>query len=283
MSAPVDNWSMERDTLSAAAAVALLRASSGEHLTETGELEALIGPERLSPARTAELVSAVRHLQAMQTRLQRRTQELSALLSTARELVQLHDVDTVLSRLVQRAHDIIGTDVTYLSEIEPENGGMRVRHSMGTISEEFRDLLVPAGKGLASKVVEARAPVWVSWYVDMDEAPRDPGIDAAVEAEGLAAFLGVPMVVGDEILGALFACNRFSHDFTPDQISLLSAFADHAAVALNSARMLRSTERAAQRAEDAYRELAAHVSHMEKASEVHETLTSAVVAGGSID
>ncbi|OUZ12313.1 hypothetical protein BHE97_02490 [Aeromicrobium sp. PE09-221] len=266
--------------LSVDAVLTLLQAAAADRPAD--DLDQVLRQEGLDGGRREEIVRVVRRIQGSYAHLQRRTQELAALFSTARELVQLHDVDTVLQRLVERAHDLIGTDVTYLSETTDASGGMAVRHSVGTVSEPFRNLFVPAGKGLASKVVEARAPVWVSRYVDMSEAPRDPGIDAAVAAEGLVSFLGVPLVVGDEVLGALFACNRFSHDFTPDQIILLSAFADHAASVLNSARLLRRSHEAAERAEQAYAELEDHVASVERASVVHERLTSVVVSGGGI-
>lgn len=285
MSAPseVEDPSGSDDQVSVETVVALLSASAADHALPEADLERLVRAEGLDAGQSEQIVDAARRLHGAHTHLQRRTQELAALFSTARELVQLHDVDTVLQRLVERAHDIIGTDVTYLSEIEPPSGGLRVRHSVGTVSAPFRDLIVPSGKGLASKVVEGRAPVWVARYEDMDAAPRDPGIDAAVATEGLVSFLGVPMAVGEEILGALFACNRFSHDFTPDQVVLLSAFADHAAAVLNSARLLHRSHEATQQAERAYEELAEHVAQMERASLVHESMTAAVVAGGSIE
>ncbi len=266
--------------LSVDAVLTLLQAAAADRPAD--DIDQVLRREGLDSGRHDEIVRVVRRIQGSYAHLQRRTQELAALFSTARELVQLHDVDTVLQRLVERAHDLIGTDVTYLSETTDAFGGMAVRHSVGTVSEPFRHLFVPAGKGLASKVVEARAPVWVSRYIDMSEAPRDPGIDAAVAAEGLVSFLGVPLVVGDEVLGALFACNRFSYDFTPDQIILLSAFADHAASVLNSARLLRRSHEAAERAERAYAELEDHVASVERASVVHERLTSVVVSGGGI-
>jgi len=215
-------------------------------------------------------------------RLQRRTAELEALFSTARELVRLRDVDEILRRLVQRAHELMGTDVTYLSEIEPGGHDLRVRHSAGTVTPEFRDLLVPAGFGLASKVATTRAPAWVARYETMQEAPHDPSIDSAVAAEGLVSFLGVPLAVGDEVLGALFASNRFGHDFTPDQVLLLSAFADHAAAVLHTARILEESAAATARAEEAVRELEKHLTATELASAIHEELTSAVMSGGTV-
>lgn len=273
---------VEDDRLSADTVLELLKAANSEHQEALRALDDRVRAEGISPENSRQVTNAVRQLQSTRSHLRRRSQELTGLLATARELVQLHDVVTVLSRLVQRAHELIGTDVTYLAETEPGADGMRVRHSVGTVTEIFRDLFVPAGKGLANKVVEARAPVWVARYDDMVAAPRDPSIDCAVEAEGLVSFLGVPMMVGEEIIGALFACNRFDHEYTPEQIALLSAFADHAALALNSARLLSTSALAAKRAEAAYRELADHVSDMERANRVHETLTAAAVAGGSI-
>lgn len=276
------NGSTEPDRLSTNTVVELLRAANSDQNDIMRALDDRLRSEGISAERSRQVVDAVRQLQNTRSHLRRRSQELTALLATARELVQLHDVGTVLSRLVQRAHELIGTDVTYLAETEAGADGMRVRHSVGTVTENFRDLFVPGGKGLANKVVEARAPVWVARYDDMIAAPRDPSIDSTVEAEGLVSFLGVPMMVGEEIIGALFACNRFDHEYTPEQIALLSAFADHAALALNSARLLGNSELAAERAEVAYRELADHVTDMERTNRVHKTLTAAVVAGGSI-
>ncbi|NYD53845.1 helix-turn-helix domain-containing protein [Microbacterium pseudoresistens] len=230
----------------------------------------------------AALLAAVHESQILGARLRRRTAELEALFSTARELVRLQDVNDVLRRLVQRAHDLMGTDVTYLSEVEVGTQDLIVRHSVGTVTPEFRDLLVPAGYGLASRVVQTREPVWVSRYETMQLARRDSRIDAAVVAEGLVSFLGVPLAVGDEVLGALFACNRFPHESSPDEVLLLSAFADHAAAVLHSVRVLASAETATLRAEEAYQELEKHLSATELAGAVHEELTSAVISGGTV-
>ena len=70
--------------------------------------------------------------------MRRRANELEALFSTARELVRLQDVDEVLGRLVERAHQLMGTDVTYLSEVENAGGDLRVRHSVGTVTPGMR-------------------------------------------------------------------------------------------------------------------------------------------------
>lgn len=255
------------------------RAEPGERMTT---LAALLADADVAATEVEELLASVRESQQLTARLRRRGAELEALFSTARELVRLQDVTDVLRRLVDRAHGLMGTDVTYLSEVENAQGDLRVRYSAGTVTAEFRDLVVPAGFGLASLIAHTREPAWVRSYPRMADAPHDPAIDAAVEQEGLVSFLGVPLAVGDEVLGALFACNRFAHDFTPEQVLLLSAFADHAAAVLHSARVLAESAAARAHAETAYRESEKLLAATQLVGGIHEELTAAVISGGTL-
>ncbi|GAA3666428.1 helix-turn-helix domain-containing protein [Microbacterium marinilacus] len=264
---------LARDLLAAA------RAAPG---AATDSLRARLDDTGVDRETTDAVIAAVQESRLHTAHLRQRAVELEALFSTARDLVRLQDVDAVLRRLVERAHELMGTDVTYLSEREPETSALRVRHSAGTVTPEFRDLLVPSGIGLASRIARTREPTWVPRYATMQEAPHHASIDAAVAGEGLVAFLGVPLAVGDEVLGVLFACNRFAHDFTPEEVLLLSAFADHAAAVLHSARVIAERAAATDRAEDAYRRLEAHLAATETASAIHEELIAAVISGGSV-
>src|SRR5690606_25455070 len=133
--------------------LAAASAAPGDPLPRLREL--LVGTD------AEEVLREVAAAQAGHARLRRRAAELEALFSTARELVRLPDVDEVLRRLVERAHELMGTDVTYLSEVQPGSGDLRVRHTAGTVTAGFRDLLVPAGFGLASMVASTGAPAWV--------------------------------------------------------------------------------------------------------------------------
>ncbi|AXK37613.1 GAF domain-containing protein [Streptomyces armeniacus] len=243
-------------------------------------MDALLAETDLPELAAARVGHELRRLRSTSDRWRRRGQELAALFSSARELAQLRDVDELLGRLVERAHDLVGTDVTYLSEFDADSQELRVRTTLGTVAPSFLGLRVPPGMGLASQVVEGRRPSWTSRYTTMTQVPHDSAIDAAVAAEGLVSLLGVPLLAGDEVIGVLFAANRVEHAFSPDEVSLLSAFADHAAIVLQTARLLARTQESADETRRAYGELARHVEAMERASEVHSDLTSLVLQGG---
>ncbi|MGW6457174.1 helix-turn-helix domain-containing protein [Streptomyces sp. NPDC055078] len=280
MGAPGDAEQAPPVGISVPAVLALLDLAAKGRPDEPDAVTDLLLTERLDTATATQVGRRVQELQGAMARLHRRGQELAALFSSARELAELHDVDLLITRLVRRAHDLAGTDVTYLSEFDETTRELRVRSTAGAVTPSFQKLRVPPHIGLAGKIVESRAPQWTPRYEQLHDVTHDSGIDNAVRAEGLVSILGVPLTAGDQILGVLFAANRNEHAFSPEEVLLLSAFADNVAVVLQSARLLTRTRAAAAETQHAYDALAEHVEAMERASRVHEELTAVVLRGG---
>ncbi|KRF15508.1 hypothetical protein ASG90_12535 [Nocardioides sp. Soil797] len=245
----------------------------------TSNIHAVLASEPISAEAAAQLEAQAEQVRGSLWRWKRREQEISAILAGIRELVELRDVDTLLERLVDRARGLMGADVAYLTEHHDD--ALKVRTTSGVVAPELRDLLVPVGMGLASKVVKHRTPQWTSAYQKTRDIPHESGIDDAVAAEGLVSLLGVPLLAGTEVLGALFAANRTTYEFSPDEVALLSAFADHAAIVLQTARLLEAARSSTQQAREATEVLAGNLAAMERSTRVHEDLTSVVVGGGS--
>ncbi|SEQ22228.1 GAF domain-containing protein [Lentzea albida] len=206
--------------------------------------------------------------------LVRRQRELASLYATAKSLTALGELDAVLQSIVRHAHDLMGTDFTYLSLVS--DGRLSARAAEGTISAAFLSATIPAGVGLGGKVLATRRPQWVPNYAASTLIDHDAGFDRLVGTEDLVALLGVPLVIRDEVVGALFAAYRSERSFHAGEIALLSAFADHAAVALDNARLYEESR-------TALRELRKHVAVVERAQAIHETLTGVVLEGGTPD
>jgi signal transduction histidine kinase/ActR/RegA family two-component response regulator len=109
----------------------------------------------------------------------------------------------------------------------------------------------PLGVGLASVVVSRRAPLRTADYA---AACAREGVTPVPESLALPHWLGVPMVVGDEVLGAL-TLSAASRPFTEADERLLTNIASLTALALRSARLYE--ERSA-----TYRELTLAQDHM---------------------
>jgi GAF domain/PucR C-terminal helix-turn-helix domain len=214
--------------------------------------------------------------------LVRRQRELSSLYTTAKSLTALGKLDEVLQSIVHHAHELIGTDFTYLSLVGAD-GRLSAKASEGTISASFLTASIPTDVGLGGKVLASRSPYWVSNYSASTLIDHDPNFDRLVNTETLVALLGVPLVIRGEVVGALFAADRTERTFEAAEIALLSAFADHAAVALDNARLYEASRSALQELRVAYRKIEEHVAVVERAQAIHEALTGVVLKGGTPD
>ena len=62
-----------------------------------------------------------------------------------------------------------------------------------------------------------------------------------VKAEGVVSFAGVPLIIGERVLGALGVALRKAHSFSEEDLSLLHSLANHAAIAIENARLYAET------------------------------------------
>ena len=264
----------ESGTVSAAAVAEIVRAlSRGVNLDRTALARGL--------EHHTDLIDSFSDLSSTMTRWKQKDRERSALLESASELIRVRDTEKLLQKLVDRAQTLIGCDIAYLSQYYPETDDLRVQASRGAISANLKELRVPPGVGLAGQVVRDRAAQWTSNY-DLTRLPHERRVDSAVKAERMESLLGVPMVVDGEVLGALFAANRYPHDFTTDEITLLSALADHASVVLKTAQLMGDLAEAAQASAEAEETAAAQASTLQRLVEVEEQLTQLVLQGQGV-
>ncbi|GAA2170879.1 GAF domain-containing protein [Agrococcus versicolor] len=218
-----------------------------------------------------EEAAAMRRLLDERERLVRRDLQLGAIMASTRDLLDVHEVDAMLQRIVDRAFELMGVDVAYLSTYEPHEDQLYVRATRGIASPRFLGMVVPAGVGVASLAVRTRTPQWVLEYA-RTTLPHDAIIDDVLAEEGLRSLLGVPLVAHDRVLGVLFAATRHAHRFSADEIALLSTFGGHAAIVLQVASLFEDVASASQLAEDRRR-------HTEWAADLHAELARAAVDG----
>ncbi|WP_309053873.1 GAF domain-containing protein [Streptomyces sp.] len=238
------------------------------------------GPEALAELEEAKQL-ALRVRAELEGR-RRREAELSALFATAHDLAGLRDLDAVLRAIVQRARALLGTEVAYLSLNDPAAGDTYMRVTEGSVSARFQQLRLGMGEGLGGLVAQTARPYVTDDYFDDARFQHTRTIDTAVRDEGLVAILGVPLTLGSQVIGVLFAADRRARVFEREQVALLGSFAAHAAVAIDTANLLAETRSALaelERANDIIRE---HSGVIERASEVHDRLSELVLRGGGV-
>jgi hypothetical protein len=213
----------------------------------------------------------------------RRESELSALFDTASDLAALRGVDSVLTAIVRRARQLLGTDVSYLTLNDPGEGDTYMRVTDGSVSARFQALRLPMGAGLGGLVAQTAAPYATASYFTDARFRHTAHINDGVHDEGLVAILGVPLIRGSQVIGVLFAADRTERTFDRSEVSLLGSLAAHAAIALDNARLLEETRAALDELSTASRELRAYTASVERAAGAHDRFIDLVLRGGGVE
>lgn len=221
------------------------------------------GGERLAHAR--ELALRIENTLATH---RRREAELTALFDTASDLARLRDPDAVLRSIVHRVRTLLGVDMSYLSLNDEQAGRTYMRVTDGSSSALFQQVTLGMGEGLGGLVAQSALPYATADYGKDERFQHTVTIDSAVRDEQLVAILGVPLSLGEKVIGVLYAADRRPRAWAAEEIALLSSLANHAAVALDTARLLD--------------EVSAHNAALHRAEQAHDRLTDLVLRGEDV-
>ncbi|MFC7550962.1 helix-turn-helix domain-containing protein [Plantactinospora sp. GCM10030261] len=222
-------------------------------------------------------------VRALLERRRQREVELSGLYDTASDLAGLRDLDAVLHAIVHRARTLLGADVAYMTLNDDDRGDTYMRVTDGSISARFQGLRLEMGDGLGGLVAQSGTPYVTANYAEDDRFRHTGEIDSGVGEEGLVAILGVPLRLGSSVIGVLYAANRSARPFAREEVSLLVSLAAHAAVAIDTARLLAETRAALAELSGANATIQAHSASVERAAAAHDRMTGLMLRGGGVE
>ncbi|MEX2222275.1 MAG: GAF domain-containing protein [Candidatus Rokuibacteriota bacterium] len=147
------------------------------------------------------------------------------------------EVDRVLDLVVDRCRALLG--VAGLGIFRFDRATDRVMYERGRgLSPEFMAAGgVPLGEGTTGLAVERREPVWSEDVLNDPAVPVSAATRAEIEREGYRAVLSVPLVSKGLVLGALAAYWWEPHTPSAAELSVMTALASQAAVAVDNARV----------------------------------------------
>ncbi len=174
------------------------------------------------------LAGLIRHKQ-MGEEMYERNEYLSALHETTLALMNRLNITDLLESIVARAAVLMDTPHGYISLVEPDQSATVTRVGIGNFDQSIGDRLEP-GEGVAGKVWQTGQIVGIEDYQTLPNRVRSPHRDV------LHAWIGVPLKSGPQVLGMIgLASSDEERLFKPDEIDLLTQFAELASVALYNA------------------------------------------------
>ena len=230
-------------------------------------------------------VEAVRMSMAIRNRLellQQREQGMLAVMESAQDLSARLDFTNLIAALVARTRNLLGADLAWLSALDQEHGVFQSLAIEGAQTSGVVGMHIRGDRGTASVVMATRMPFTTPDYLHDTRFPHDPKFDDIFRAEGVCALVGVPMIWQDEVIGLLFAADRYPRLHTAQNIAILRTLATHGAVALKNARDFERVTAALNKADQARAEQERHARSVQAAADAHVQITSLLARGASL-
>ncbi|HEX9125023.1 MAG TPA: GAF domain-containing protein, partial [Methylomirabilota bacterium] len=148
------------------------------------------------------------------------------------------DTDEVLAGIARAAAALMGVPVVSLWVAETESETLRARaFSDEPMGAAYPLRTIAFGQGFIGLVAVQRETL------SIPDVMLDGGLlaEAWWREHGLSSFLGVPIVLQDQLLGVLALCGRAPFRLGPDERELLESFVAQAAVAIRNAGLYAQT------------------------------------------
>ena len=219
---------------------------------------------RMPETKLAEMRPTVRAFNSMAASLEQALHEartrqtrLESLVEISSELSRMQPLDSLLGRIAEACGRLVKTDWVGFRLVDGDELVVAGTLEGGTEMPVRRRLKI--GESLAGQVAATGRPLLL----------RDPASHPSMLPEhaqamrrlGYHGMLTVPARVGDRVVGVLSFLTRREDGFSTEDLAIATAFASHAAVALENSRLLHESRRA-------YDELAQTQGQLEQAQKM---------------
>ena len=141
------------------------------------------------------------------------------------------DVDDLLVELLERVRAILDADTAAVLLRQHESDDLVARAACGLEDEVRQGVRVPIGTGFAGTIAARREPVV------LDRVDATTVANPILWEKGIRRMVGVPLLVGDELLGVMHVGRIAERSFGPHDAELLQVAGDRISSAIHTRRL----------------------------------------------
>ncbi len=161
-------------------------------------------------------------------------EQLRALAATTALINSSLDLDTVLNKTMDTVIQLTGAERGYLMLRNQQTGEMEYRLARNLDRETIEQSAFTVSRSVVNRVAETGEPVVTT---NAQDDPRFASQESIVSF-ALRSILCTPLKLKDKVTGVIYADNRVRAGlFQENELQLLNAFANQAAIAIENARL----------------------------------------------
>lgn len=184
-------------------------------------------------------------------------EEMTALFDIGITLSSGLDMEQVLKTLLEKCRQVLPVEAFYIAILEP--GTSVINHPLAYDTGKY--LQIPSrdiqeNPGLSGQVINDRKTLYIP-DISISDTSSTPQV-FRTSGTPTRAYVGVPMLVGERVVGVISMQSYRPNAYDSDQIRLLETIATQAAIAIENSRLYTNAQkeiRERQKAERRYRAL----------------------------
>lgn len=179
--------------------------------------------------------------------LEQRHRQLHRLVELSVTLNSTLDLDALLQLITSTATELLECEGASILLYDEKNPRLYFAAATGSDPAQLSEIPVPIENSLAGTIFRTNQHIILN---DVEQDPRHYSLVSDHVNFKVKSLLGVPMPIKDRTVGVLEAINKRNGTFDERDARLLSVTAAHAAIAINNARLLHTTQQALEKVKE---------------------------------
>jgi signal transduction histidine kinase len=179
--------------------------------------------------------------------LEGQQQQLLRLVELSVTLNSTLNLETLLQVITGTATELLDCEGASILLYDEKNPRLYFAAATGSDPAKLAEIPVPMDGSLAGTIFRTNRPIIIN---NTEQDPRHFSLVSDHVKFKVKTLLGVPMPIKDRTVGVLEAINKRNGLFDERDSTILSVAAAHAAIAINNARLLRTTQLALEKVKE---------------------------------
>ncbi len=167
-------------------------------------------------------------------KLEKRASQLSTLSEVSKTITSDLYLEEILQLIVAATADTLSFKICSLMLLDEDKQELVIKATQSKSREYARKPNVKLGESVAGRALASGEPITV---YDLKNSPEYATPDLA-RREGLSSLASIPLLVKNKKVGVLNCYTEKPHRFTDDEVSVLTALGNHAAIAIEHAKLM---------------------------------------------
>jgi signal transduction protein with GAF and PtsI domain len=166
--------------------------------------------------------------------MRRKALQLETLSQVSATVASNRLTEDVLQLIVTMTAQMMNSKICSIMLLDSETSELRIVATQSLSEEYRRKPSLKVGQSISGRAVQERRPIIVP-DVTKENDYMYPEI---ARKEGLCSLLSIPMLIRDRAIGVINSYTSVPHNFTAEEIKILQAIANQAAISIENTRLL---------------------------------------------